>query len=111
MPEGWLPDRAENHDQETPSDPRREWDSNPRCLEDTTVFETVRFGRSRIPPPARLATPPVGEERGQQRRALPGQHPGQDLDLVIEPRVGAQVVERPARPGLRVGSAEDQTGQ
>ena len=29
---------------------RREWDLNPRCPLDTTVFETVRFGRSRIPP-------------------------------------------------------------
>src|SRR5262249_50905397 len=31
---------------------RREWDLNPRCHKDTTVFETVRFGRSRIPPAA-----------------------------------------------------------
>ncbi len=33
-------------------DLRREWDLNPRCPKDTTVFETVRFGRSRIPPAA-----------------------------------------------------------
>ena len=29
---------------------RREWDSNPRYPGGTTVFETVRFGHSRIPP-------------------------------------------------------------
>ena len=29
---------------------RREWDSNPRWAGPTTVFETVRFGHSRIPP-------------------------------------------------------------
>src|SRR6516225_7690758 len=33
---------------------RREWDSNLRYPEGTTVFETVRFGHSRIPPAASL---------------------------------------------------------
>jgi hypothetical protein len=33
---------------------RREWDLNPRWAVPTTVFETVRFGRSRIPPAATL---------------------------------------------------------
>ena len=31
----------------------------------TTVFETVRFGRSRTPPPERLAAAPIGEKPGQ----------------------------------------------
>src|SRR5437660_8288117 len=82
---------------------RREWDSNPRCHEDTTVFETVRFGRSRIPPRLRLATPPIGEERRQEACALLGPDAGHDLDLVVEPRIGAEVVERPAGAGLGVG--------
>lgn len=56
---------------------RREWDLNPRCPKDTTVFETVRFGRSRIPPrqlraytrPGPPAEPsnPVGEPMGSDR--------------------------------------------
>ena len=33
---------------------RREWDSNPRYPGGTTVFETVRFGHSRIPPAGTL---------------------------------------------------------
>ena len=36
----------------SPPDQRREWDLNPRWAGPTTVFETVRFGRSRIPPTA-----------------------------------------------------------
>ena len=35
---------------------------------DTTVFETVRFVRSRIPPPVRLVAAPALEEPGEQLR-------------------------------------------
>jgi hypothetical protein len=42
---------------------RREWDSNPRYAGRTTVFETARFGHSRIPPGDR-----IGALRGAPER-------------------------------------------
>src|SRR5580700_1920911 len=85
---------------------RREWDLNPRWAKPTTVFETVRFGRSRIPPRGaccaarsgyRRRTGVVGaatsrEELAQQCTRLIGEHPRRDGQLVVEPRIGAQVV-------------------
>ena len=52
--------------------------------------------------------PPVGEEANQQSGGLVGQHAACHRQLVVEPGIGAQVVERAAGPGLRVGGAEHQ---
>ena len=87
----------------------------------TMVFETIRFGRSRIPPPgsvprglhassgvrrrcraARLAT--RGEEAREQRRRFLGAHAGVDRERVVEPRVGTERVERLERARLRVAA-------
>src|SRR5436305_13318842 len=64
---------------------RREWDSNPRWAGPTTVFETVRFGRSRIPPSRnRLAAAAGGEEPRQQLGRLVGADSTGDRQLVVE---------------------------
>ena len=59
-----------------------------------------------------------GTERPSQRRAAKNSSssaphssastPPRHRQLVVEPGVGAQLVERPARPGLGVGRAEDE---
>src|SRR5437660_8143668 len=73
----------------------------------TTVFETVRFGRSRIPPEGSLPVTPFGEEGCQEGTRPLGQHAARDRDLVVEAGVGAQVVEGAAGAGAGVGCAED----
>src|ERR1039458_6069743 len=78
---------------------------------DTTVFETVRFVRSRIPPPERLAAAPGREEPGQQCGRLCRPDPDGDRYLVVEPGIGAQVVEGAACPRLHVGGPVDQAAQ
>src|SRR5439155_13429696 len=80
----------------------------PTVPEGTTVFETVRFGRSRIPPGASLSAPLVGEEGLEEDGAALGQHAGGHGKLVVEAGVGAQVVERTARSRPGIGGAEDQ---
>src|SRR5262249_11410509 len=51
-----------------------------------------------------LPQPPLGREvLGQQRAAFLGEHAGDEAGLVIEPRVGRDLVERLAGAGLRVG--------
>src|SRR5690242_11989308 len=58
----------------------------------TMVFETIRFGRSRIPPGrddtgvAVVASPlaPLREEVREQRTAFVGEHARHDLGLVVE---------------------------
>src|SRR5437870_7930875 len=80
----------------------------PTVPEGTTVFETVRFGRSRIPPGGSLSAPLVGEEAVEQGGAPIGQDAGGDRQLVVQAGVDTQVVERAAGPGLRVGGPEDQ---
>src|SRR5207237_7081983 len=76
----------------------------------TMVFETIRFGRSRIPP-GRDSTgsgcAPRSEERGEQVAALLGPHTRDDVDLVIEAGIRGEVVETSGGPGLRIGRAED----
>src|SRR5580693_8071448 len=97
MFEGYPEAAALGLERKTPSDLRREWDLNPRWAGPTTVFETVRFGRSRIPPstsvPGRLlvsgGSAPAGEERFEEGGRLGGAHAVGDRDLVIEPRIGA----------------------
>src|SRR5262249_60949935 len=98
---------------------RREWDLNPRCpLLDTTVFETAPFGRSGIPPRSSVRVDLAAtrrasgsastrrEEGPEQRAALVRAHPVDDLELVVEPRIRAEVVEAAERARLRVGGAE-----
>src|SRR5436305_2696629 len=75
----------------------------------TTVFETVRFGRSRIPPSTRLPAALGGEEGAEQLRHALALDTRGDLDLMVETGIGTQVVERPARTGPRIGRAEDET--
>src|SRR5215471_12496322 len=67
----------------------------------TMVFETIRFGRSRIPPwrivpvgAFRSAgrTAPRREELAQQRGAFVGAYTALDGEGVVESRVGVQVV-------------------
>ena len=69
------------------------------------VFETIRFGRSRIPPGGMLrrsarrqASRAVGEEPLDQRRALVAAHAGHHGDLVVEPRVGRRGCRAIPRP-------------
>src|ERR1019366_4740391 len=76
-----------------------------------TLFETVRFVRSRIPPPGRLAAAPGGEESGQQCGRFCRPDPDGDRYLVVEPGIGAQVVEGAACPRLHVGGPVDQAAQ
>ena len=63
------------------------------ALTDTTVFETARFGHSRIPPGARLAedVAAVGEEVPQQGAGAFSAHTADDFDLVVEAGVRAQI--------------------
>src|SRR3954451_24422827 len=92
---------------------RRGWDLNPRCPKDTTVFETVRFGRSRTPPRAidGSCSGSVGCEEGlQEATSSLGLYAGDDGDFVVEPRVGTEVVERTAGPGLGVDGPEHHPG-
>ena len=82
----------------------------------TMVFETIRFGRSRIPPGGMLrhdrrgsdprSAAAGGEELLDQRRARFGVNAGHDGDLVVEPRVGGEVVERTGGTRARVGRTE-----
>ena len=82
----------------------------------TTVFETVPFVRSGSSPPATLSAalrrsyggcgPPVGEEPVEERGGLLGPDAGDDLHLVVEAGVDAEVVERPAGAVVGVGGAE-----
>ena len=69
----------------------------------TMVFETIRFGRSRIPPGGMLRDRQRSacEERGEQRPALGGPHAGHDLGRVVEARIGREVVEAAGRARLR----------
>lgn len=79
----------------------------------STVFETVPFVRSGTLPRGRdpsASAATVEKEAGEQFAALRRPHPGPEGDLVVEPRVGEHVVERPARTGLRVVGAEDDPG-
>src|SRR6185437_6822651 len=85
---------------------RRRWDLNPRYPGGTTVFETVRFGRSRTPPSERLSGPPTGEELGEEGPTRRRQDPRYHRQLVVQPGVGTEVVDRSARPRLRVGGSE-----
>ncbi len=48
----------------------------------------------------------LGEERPEQVAARLGLDSGDDRDLVVEPRIGGQVVEAAGRAGLRIGRAE-----
>src|SRR3954467_13891843 len=76
----------------------------------TMVFETIRFGRSRIPPGEMLrhgrSAPSSRKELLDERRALVAAHTTDDGDLVVQPRVGGEVVERAGRTGTRIGRAE-----
>src|SRR5262245_58508746 len=47
--------------------------------------------------------PALLEEPGDERGGLLGAHAPDDLDLVVQPWIGAQVVERATGPGLGVG--------
>ena len=76
------------------------------------VFETIRFGRSRIPPgrdvtgSGRCASiaKNVGEQR---RRTRPARTPAHDLGLVVQAGIGREVVGLPAAPAF--GSAAPNT--
>src|SRR5271168_3881850 len=87
---------------------RREWDSNPRYPEGTTVFETVRFGHSRIPPgPEHDDGTPSTPGRGRSycgRNAEPAGARSVVLDLAELERgeVAVERVERRPRRGLEV---------
>ena len=54
------------------------------------------------------AGPAIGEEGREQAGRFSGPHPRGDRHLVVEPGVGAQVVERAAGTRLRIGGAEDE---
>ena len=99
---------------------RREWDSNPRYAGRTTVFETARFGRSRIPPGGEATRTTAQSWTGQgspgSRRSeknsvrstaqRSARTPACDGCLVVEPGIREQVVERSAGAGLRICGAE-----
>ena len=74
------------------------------------VFETIRFGRSRIPPGRDVRGSGLrsssGEERPEQLRALVRPHSRPDLRRVVQTGVGREVVEASARARLRVGCTE-----
>src|SRR4029078_12164646 len=75
----------------------------------TMVFETIRFGRSRIPPrrdSTGSGTAPRSEEAREQVTALVSAHSRDDLGLVVEAGIGREVVEAAARAGLRIGGTE-----
>ena len=91
--------------------------------EATTAFEAAPFVRSGNLPPARLAVHPrpattslvrsaplVGEEVAEHLGALVGPRAGGDLELVVEPGVGSDVVQRAERTSLHVDRAVDDTG-
>ena len=63
------------------------------ALTDTTVFETARFGHSRIPPGARLAedVATICEELPQQRAGRFSAHATDDFDLVVEAGIRTQI--------------------
>ncbi len=63
------------------------------ALTDTTVFETARFGHSRIPPAGRLAqgVATICEEVPQERTGRTGAHAAGDFDLVVEAGIGTQI--------------------
>ena len=65
------------------------------ALADTTVFETARFGHSRIPPGARLAddVATVCEEVPQQCPGLLSAHAADNVDLMVETGVRTQIEE------------------
>jgi len=50
----------------------------------------------------------LGEEVLQEQAACGGEDPRRNWHFVVQPRVAAQVVQRPARPGSRVRRSEDQ---
>ena len=74
-----------------------------------------------MPPDRNQATPPeadgaracspirpfLGEERREKGGAFGGADPTSDLELVVEPRIGTEVVERSAGTGPRVARPED----
>ncbi len=71
-------------------------------------FESCSFGRSDTPPPETLPLATLGEEIGQQLRAL---HLAQARDYfwtVVEPPVPDDVPEGAHRAGFRIPGAEDQ---
>src|SRR5207245_3414334 len=78
----------------------------------TMVFETIRFGRSRIPP-GRDSTgsgrATRSKERGEQVAALLGPHPRDHVDLVIEAGIRREVVETSRGAGLRIGGGDHHT--
>ena len=64
------------------------------------VFETIRFGRSRIPPrtilPTTCSSLPL-EEFGEHPARVVGAQPIDHREAVVQPRIGREVVEAAAR--------------
>ena len=88
--------------------PRRVWDSNPRWPQDHNGFRDrpVRPLRQ-LSSGRRYRSASTGrEERCEQRGRRVGLDSGDDLELVRQPRVDAEVVERAERAGLRVRCPE-----